>query len=53
MQLQMTETQKKIKTIHYFIFFLNFDLAKGGTSAPLAPSWLRPWVVGDFSVVFI
>jgi len=25
-----------IKTLRYFIFFLNFDLAKGGSSAPLA-----------------
>jgi len=24
------------------IFFLIFDLAKGG-SAPLVPPWLRPW----------
>jgi len=24
-------------------FFLNFDLAKGGDSAPLAPSLMRPW----------
>jgi len=37
MQLQITETQK-IKTIRYFIFFLNFDLAKGGDSAPLERS---------------
>jgi len=28
---------KKIKTIRYFMFILNFDLAKGGGSAPLAP----------------
>jgi len=34
---------KKIITIRYFIFFLNFDLDKGGASAPLTPPWLRPW----------
>jgi len=28
---------KNTKTIRYFIFFLNIDLAKGGASAPLAP----------------
>jgi len=30
---------KKIKTIRYFILFLNFDLAQGGASASVA--WLR------------
>jgi len=35
---------KKIKTIRYFIFFLNFDLDKGGASAPLAPSLIAPLV---------
>jgi len=29
---------KQIKIIRYFISFLNSDLAKGGASAPLAPS---------------
>jgi len=33
---------KKIKTIRYFIFFVNFDMDKGGASAPLAPSLVAP-----------
>jgi len=31
-----------IKTIRYFILFLNFDLAKGGALAPLAPPLVAP-----------
>jgi len=43
-QRQITETQK-MQSIRYFIFISNFDLAKGGASAPLAPSsWLRSWL---------
>jgi len=29
--------------LKFLIFFLNFDLAKGGGGfSPLSPSWLRP-----------
>jgi len=28
--------------VYWPTLFLNFDLPKGGTSAPLAPIWLRP-----------
>jgi len=44
-QLHVTETQKKIKTIRYFIFFLNFNLAKEGASARLTPSLVAPLIV--------
>jgi len=33
---------KKIKSIRYFIFFLNFDLDKGGASALLSSSLVAP-----------
>jgi len=38
----MNETQKNIKTIRYFILFLNSDLAKGGASPPLALPLVAP-----------
>jgi len=41
MQLQITETQKR-SNYQYFLFFLNFNLAKGGASGPLAPSLVAP-----------
>jgi len=42
-QLQIIEIQKRSKLrTHYFIFFLNFDMAKGEASAPLAPSLIAP-----------
>jgi len=43
--IQASETQKKIKTIRYFTFFLNFDLAEGGTSALLASPLVLPLTV--------
>jgi len=36
-QIQITGDTKKIKTMRYFVFFLNFDLAKRGDSALLQP----------------
>jgi len=43
MQLQIRLLRhKNIKTIRYFIFFLNSDSAKGGASAPLAPPPVAP-----------
>jgi len=33
---------KKDQTIRYFIFFLNFDLAKSSVFGPFSPHWLRP-----------
>jgi len=50
-QLQNTETQNN-QTIWCFVFFLNFDLAKakGGASAPLAPSLVTPLPPIPFSM---
>jgi len=42
-----TLRHKNIKTIQYFIFFLNFDLTKGGASDPLAPSLVAPLLVRE------
>jgi len=37
---------KKIKTIQYFIFFSEFDVAKGGASVPLSPPLVAPLISG-------
>jgi len=41
----MTETQKTLKLPNILSFFLNFKLAKGGASAPLAPPLVAPLAV--------
>jgi len=41
-QLQITEMQKVKNYPTFYILFLNFNLAKGGASAPLAPSLVAP-----------
>jgi len=38
---------KKIKSIRHFAFFLNFDLAKRGTLAPLASSLVASLTVSE------
>jgi len=44
MQLQITETQKD-QNYPIFYLFCNFDLAKGGASAPLVPPLVAPLIV--------
>jgi len=44
---KLTKSRKKIKTNWYFVFFLNFGLAKGGVSAPLALPLVAPLHIVD------
>jgi len=41
-----SQRNKKDQTFRYFIFFLNFDLAKGGASAPVVSFLVVPLILG-------
>jgi len=43
---------KKYQNYPIFIFFLNFDLGKGGFAAPLAPSLVAPLLTANIELEF-